>query len=83
MKIFILLSASNGDSPRKNNSEENWKLLKNMTKIFYTLLSNRVIKVNYVLLYPHLFPHKFSISFAFRYQWNKRKVWKNTKKRGF
>ena len=44
MKIFILPCPSNEDSPRKHNSEENWKLLKNMKKVLYTLLSNRVIK---------------------------------------
>ena len=44
MKISILLCASNEESPRKHNSEENWKLLKNMTKVLYTLVSNRIIK---------------------------------------
>ena len=44
MKIFILLCASNDDSPRNHNSEENWKLLKKMAKVLYTLLSSCVIK---------------------------------------
>ena len=44
MKIFFMFSTSNEDSPRKHNSEENRKLLKNMTKILYRLLSNCVIK---------------------------------------
>ena len=36
MKIFVLPCTSNEDYPRKHNSEDNWKLLKNMTKALYT-----------------------------------------------
>ena len=36
MKTFVLPCTSNEDYPRKHNSEENWKLLKNMTKALYT-----------------------------------------------
>ena len=43
-KIFILPCALNENSPRKHNSEENWKLLKNIKIFLHTLLPNRVIK---------------------------------------
>ena len=83
MKISILLRASNEESPRKHNSEENWKLLKNMTKVLYTLLSNRIIKGKLHFALSSLVFSYFLTLFAFHSQRNKRRVWKNTLKRGF
>ena len=70
LKIFILLCASNEDSPRKHNSEKNWKPLKNMTKVLYTLLSNRVVKSKLHFALSSLVSSYFLTLFAFRPQWN-------------
>ena len=83
MKISILLCASNEEYPRKHNSEENWKLLKNMTKVLYTLVSNRIIKGKLHFALSSLVFSYFLTLFAFHSQWSKRRVWKNTLKTGF
>ena len=83
MRIFILLCDSNEDSPRKHNSEENWKLIKNMTKGLYTLLSNRVMKGKLHFALSLLVSSYVLTSFTFCSQWDKHRVWKNTLKTGF
>ena len=57
-KNLILPCGSNEDFPRIHNSEENWKLLKNI-KIFLHALLSITIQLNYVLLYQHFFSYFF------------------------
>ena len=83
MKIFVLPCTSNEDYSRKHNSKKNWKLLKTMTKVLYTLLSNHVIKGKLHFDLSSLVSLNFfnfvGISFLMEQTWSKE----NTLKTGF